>query len=83
MDISDRAEADIIFQTKGNFKIAKEIYKNMYKTVGHKLQDYLQNLLILKQEIVDENLRLNEYKFRDFNNMCNQSEMINTFDSFY
>ena len=55
----------------------------MYTTVGHNLPDYLQNLPILEQESVAEYLRLNKYKFTDFNNAYNQSETINTFDSFY
>ena len=42
VSISGRVEADIIFQTKENFKIAKEIYKNMYASVGHNLHDYLK-----------------------------------------
>ena len=42
LSISDRAEADIIFQTKENFKIAKEIYKNMYTTLGNNLHDCLK-----------------------------------------
>ena len=55
----------------------------MYTTVGHNLPDYLQNLPILEQESVAEYLRLNKYKIIDFNNAYNQSETINTFDSFY
>ena len=31
VSISDRAEADIIFNIEENFKIPKEIYENMYK----------------------------------------------------
>ena len=55
----------------------------MYTSVGHNLHYYWQNLPILEQESVDEDLRLNECKFIDFNNEYNQSEMINTFDSLY
>ena len=81
--ISDREEADIILKTKENFKILKLVYQNFYVLVGRFLRDYLYNLPILEQDAIDEDLRLGEYKFLDFNSNYDGREIINTSDSFY
>ena len=81
--ISDREEADIILKTKENFKILKHAYQNFYVLVGRFLRDYLYNLPILEQDAIDEDLRLGEYKFLDFNSNYDGREIINTYDSFY
>ena len=81
LGICDRAEANIILNTKENFNVLKNFYQNFYVSVGHYLHDYLYNLPILKKENIDEDLRLNEYKFLNFNSNYNDREMINTYDS--
>lgn len=81
--ISDRAEADIILNIEENFNILKGLYPNSYVSVGLYLHDYLYNLPILEKENIDENLRLNQYKFIDFNNKYNDRVLINTYDSFH
>ena len=80
--ISDRAEADVILNTEENFNILKGLYPNFYVSVGLYLHDYLYNLPILEKENIDENLRLNQDKFIDFNSKYNDRELINTYDSF-
>ena len=73
--ISDRGEADAIYNTIGNFKIIKELHKNLYTTVGKNLNEYL-HLPILEEEEIDKDLRLNEYKFLDFESNHNNMEVI-------
>lgn len=45
--------------------------------------DYLYNLLLLKKENIGKDLRLNEYKFLNFDNNYNDRAIISTYDSFY
>ena len=79
----DRVKADIILNTKGNFNILKDLYQNLYVSIGHCLHEYLYNLPILEKENIDEELGLNQHKFLEFNNKYNDREIINTYDSFY
>ena len=73
--VSDRGEADVIYNTIGNFKIIKELHKNLYTTVGNNLNEYL-HLPILEEEEIDKDLRLNEYKFLDFESNHNNMEVL-------
>ena len=62
------------------FQNLKELCMSLYKTVGDNLLEYLHNCPILKQEKIDEALRLNAFNFLNFQNNYNSKEIINTCD---
>ena len=64
--INDKSENKIITDAIQNFKKVKELYMCLYNTVVDNLLEYLHNCPILEQEKIDEDLRLNVFKFLDF-----------------
>ena len=43
----------------------------------------MHNCPILKQEKIDEDLRLNAFEFLNFQNNYNSKELLNTYDFFF
>ena len=81
--VTDKSENRIITDIIQSFKIVKELYMSLYNTTGDNLLENSNNSLILGQENIDTDLRLNAFKFLNFQNNYNRKEITNAYEFFF
>ena len=81
--ISDRYEANILYNTKGNFKIVKELYNELFNSVGVSLHELLKFMGIEERNRVDADLSNNSYHTWDPNEAYIQGRILETYRDFF
>ena len=81
--ITDKSKNKVITDTIQSFKTVKELYMSLYNTVEDNLLKYLHNCLILEQEKLCKNFKLNAFKFLNCQNNFNSKKVINTYNVFF
>ena len=58
---SDSTETNILNNIRANFKVVKDLYNELFKSVGINLHEYFKNLEIVERQRIDTDLTNNNF----------------------
>ena len=58
---SDSTEINVLSNTRANFEIAKNLYNELFTSVGINLHEYFKNVGIVKRQKIDTDLTNNKF----------------------
>ena len=83
ISVSDRYEANISYNTRGNFKIVKELYNELFNSVGVSLHELFKSTGIEKRNRIDTDLINNKYHIWVLNDVYIQDRILKTYRDFF
>ena len=81
--VSDRQEANILYNTRANFRIVRELYNELFNVVGISLHELLKYMGIDERSRVDTDLKNNGYLNWDPNETYIQETILLTYRDFF
>ena len=77
--VSDRQEANIIYNTRENFKIVRELYNELFNPVGVSLHELFKFMGIGERNRIDTDLTAHNFLTRDPTEVYIQGRILETF----
>ena len=81
--LSDRYEASILYNTRGNFKIVKELYNELFHSVGVSLRELLKYMGLEERNRVNTDFTNQGYHTWDPNEAYIQGRILETYRDFF
>ena len=80
---SDSTETNILNKIRANFEIVKDLYNELFKSVGINLHEYFKNLGIVERQRIDTDLTNNNFVTWDPQEDFIQQRILTTYRDFY
>ena len=82
-DETDQTEINILTRTRANFEIVKNIYNELFNSVGINLHDYFRNLGIVERQRIDTDLTNHNFFTWDPQENFIQQRISTTYRDFF
>ena len=82
LTISDSTEIDILNNTRANFEIVKDLYNELFNSVGINLHEYFKNLGIVEKQRIDTDFTNNIFFTWDPQDDFMQQRILTTYRIF-
>ena len=79
----DQTEINILSNTRANFEIVKNLYNELFNSVGINLHEYFKNLGIIEKQKIDTDLTNNNFFIWNPQESLIQQRILTTYRDFY